>query len=151
VTPEQQSLAALNRLCKWRSFFAGWLLGTRPARDGATRMARDLTDAGLILRTEVAALSRLLGATPPDDAGAELRGLLDMRLTLCAEVSALTALLIERGVITADDLNNQVAIEADYLAAALARRYPGFEATDGGLSMRMPQAAETMRREGFPS
>lgn len=118
MTPEQRSNAALNRLCKWRMFFAGWMFGTQPESHGPTRAVRDLTDARLVLRVEV---------------------------------SALTALLIRKGVFTADEMNNQVAVEADHLAGALERRYPGFAATDAGLSMRMPQAGQTMQREGFLS
>jgi hypothetical protein len=117
VTPEQRSSAALNRLCKWRMFFTGWWLGAQPKTEGPVRALRDLTDARLILRTEM---------------------------------SALTALLIRKGIITAEEMNNQVAVEADHLIAALERKYPGFVTTDDGLSMRMPQAGQTMQREGFP-
>jgi hypothetical protein len=116
MTPEQRSTAALNRLCKWRTFYAGWMFGTS-AKTGPVKMIRDMVDARLILRTEM---------------------------------SALTALLIRKGVITADEMNNQVAVEADHLTAALEARYPGFTATDDGLSMRMPQAGQTMKDEGFP-
>ena len=145
----ETTLDALNRLCKWRAFFAGWLLGTRPVRSGPARAARDLTDAGLLLTAEVRALGRLTGA-PPDDAGAGLREILDTRLVLRAKVNAITGLCLDRGVFTAADFDAQLAEEADDLARALSARYPGWRATDDGLIMDMPAAAETMTREGFP-
>lgn len=107
---------ALNRLCKWRTFFAGWSLGTRPDTDGPTRALRDATDARLIAR---------------------------------AELSAMSQLLIEKGLCTADEFTEAVAREADFLAEMLAKQYPGFEATDAGLQIT-PRAADTMRRLGFP-
>jgi hypothetical protein len=50
--------AALNRLANWRSFFAGWQLGTQPASDGPTRAVRDTIEARLILRAEMTANDR---------------------------------------------------------------------------------------------
>jgi hypothetical protein len=53
-------MRALNRLCKWRTFFAGWQLGTRPPGDPECAAVRDQVDARLILRVEVNALTALL-------------------------------------------------------------------------------------------
>lgn len=118
MNAQERADAALNRLCKWRTFFAGWQLGTQLDSHGPTRAVRNEVDARLILR---------------------------------AEVSALSALLVEKGVFTVDELNEAVAREADFLAEALAKRYDGFEATDEGLKVDAERAVRTMRALGFPT
>lgn len=55
-----RSTAALNRLCKWRTVFAGWMFGSQPESYGPTQAMRDFTDARLIQRAEVSALVTLL-------------------------------------------------------------------------------------------
>ncbi len=111
------ALDALNRLTKWRSFFAGWQLGTQPETHGPTRAVRDHREATMILRVEVTALTRAL---------------------------------LEKGVLTQDELAVLIEDEANELAAAYERRFPGFRATDDGMSLEFSQATETMQREGFP-
>jgi len=68
-------------------------------------------------------------------------------LILRAEQSALSQLLIAKGVFTADEWNDQVAKEADLLCMALEAKFPGVRATDDGLAMDMPtiQAAGWMK------
>lgn len=51
---------AANRLGKWRSFFAGWHLGTKPATDGPTRALRNQYDMLMLMRAEVSALTVLV-------------------------------------------------------------------------------------------
>lgn len=53
---------ALNRLTKWRSFFAGWQLGTRAEGDAECQAVRDHREVSLCLRAEVSALVGLLVA-----------------------------------------------------------------------------------------
>lgn len=53
------ALQSLNRLGKWRTFFAGWQLGTRPIGDPESDAVRDHREATLILRTELSALVEL--------------------------------------------------------------------------------------------
>lgn len=50
----------LNIVCKWRSFFAGWHLGTKPNTDGPTRAIRNQYDLLIVTRVECSALARLL-------------------------------------------------------------------------------------------
>lgn len=50
------------------------------------------------------------------------------------ELSALTALLIERGVISADDFTRQLDVEAEHLNRLLEQRFPGVTATAEGLT-----------------
>lgn len=66
-------------------------------------------------------------------------------LFLRAEVTALTALLIERGVFTLADFEKQLDIEAAALDKAFEQKFPGFKATDIGISIDVKQAAETMK------
>lgn len=52
-------IRALNRLCKWRTVFAGWQLGTRAKGDPECDAVRDSREALLLLRAEVSALAIL--------------------------------------------------------------------------------------------
>lgn len=52
--------AALERLAKWRSVFAGWQLGTRADTDPECQAVRDHREATIMLRAEVNALTRIL-------------------------------------------------------------------------------------------
>lgn len=50
----------LNRICKWRSVFAGWQLGTRPKGDAESDAVRDHREGTILLRVEMNALCGLL-------------------------------------------------------------------------------------------
>jgi len=50
----------LEKLCKWRTVFAGWQLGTRLLGDPESDAVRDHREVTMLLRAEVNALSRLL-------------------------------------------------------------------------------------------
>lgn len=50
----------LNRLAKWRVWFAGWQLGTRPKGDPECDAISDHREATLIQRVELTTLTRLL-------------------------------------------------------------------------------------------
>lgn len=52
--------AALERLAKWRSVFAGWQLGTRSKDDPECQAVRDHREVTMLLRAEVSALTQLL-------------------------------------------------------------------------------------------
>jgi hypothetical protein len=69
------TLDKLNKLCKWRSVFAGWQLGTRPESDGPTKAVRDHREVTMLLRAEVSALAGLLikkGVFTPHEFEAQL-------------------------------------------------------------------------------
>lgn len=83
---------------------------------------------------------------PECDAVRDTRELL---LLLRAEQNALVTLLVEKGVFSIDEWDAQVATEADLLSKSYEKRFPGYVATDVGLEMTMPDAAETMRRMNF--
>jgi hypothetical protein len=51
---------ALQRVCKWRSVFAGWQLGTRSDTDAECAAIRDHREVTILLRVEVSALAKLM-------------------------------------------------------------------------------------------
>jgi hypothetical protein len=51
---------ALNVLTKWRSFFAGWQLGTQSDTHGPSKAVKDHREVTILLRAEVSALIGLL-------------------------------------------------------------------------------------------
>lgn len=110
-------VAALDKLTKWRKFYASWQLGTRPKDDG-----------------ELKALTHHL----------------ELSILLRVEVSAVIALLISKGVFTLDEWHASLEAEAKALDHAYEETYPGWRSTPAGLSMKMPEALETMRKLGFP-
>ncbi len=78
------------------------------------------------------------------------RDLFEKAILLRAEVSALTALLIESGVITQEQFLARLYDEAEALQGMLERAFPGYRATAYGMSMDTHIAADTMRVKGFP-
>lgn len=50
----------LNKLCKWRSIFAGWMFGTRAMDRPGTAAMRDLAEKWLIMRAENNAILGML-------------------------------------------------------------------------------------------
>ena len=109
---EKTLIAALEKLTKWRKFFASWQLGTRPKGDPESDAVRDHREITIILR---------------------------------AEASALTGVLLRKGVITETEWTAALEREANDLSADYEQRFPGVRATDDGLSMD-PRRIE---REGW--
>jgi len=63
-----------------------------------------------------------------------------------AEITAITRILIEKGVCTFDELEDRIALEADELSAAIGKHFPGIEATDDGLHwFDIPKIRQWMR------
>jgi hypothetical protein len=114
---DQSLLTALEKLTKWRKFFASWQLGTRADSDGESRAVRNHRELSILLRVEV---------------------------------SALIALLTRKGVFTQEEWLAALEAEAKALDHAYEEAYPGWRSTPDGLSMKMPEALETMRKLGFP-
>lgn len=74
-----------------------------------------------------------------------VRDTADKHLLLRAEVNAMTALLIQKGVFTATEFAVQLDVEAEHLSGVMVEAFPGFEATEIGLTMKMPEVQETMQ------
>jgi hypothetical protein len=77
---------------------------------------------------------------PESDAVRDHRGL---SILLRAEASALTGLLIKKGVFTAEEFDAQLQDEAEYLDKSYEGRFPGFKSADNGMVMAA-EAAATM-------
>ena len=73
-----------------------------------------------------------------------VRDAAEARILLRVEVSALARLLVDAGVFTEEQWNDQLAVEADALNAMLAKKWPGVTATDFGLTFTA-EAAESMK------
>lgn len=56
----ERTYAALEKLGKWRSVFAGWQLGTRLKGDPECDAVRDHREVTILLRAEVNALTRCM-------------------------------------------------------------------------------------------
>lgn len=108
----QPSIDWLQRLCKWRSVFTGWQLGTRAKGDPEGDAVRDHRELTIMLR---------------------------------AEVSALTCVLIKKGLFTTEEFRTQLQDEAKHLCEAYERRFPGFKAVDVGMTMDLHIARDTMQ------
>lgn len=114
---DKSLLDALNKLAKWRKFFASWQLGTRADTDGEYKAVANLRELFILLR---------------------------------AEQSALTGLMIRKGVFTQREFQDALEAEARLLDQDYENSYPGFSTSLSGLNMKLPEARETMRRLGFP-
>ena len=87
------------------------------------------------------------------DNDGECRAVKDHRevtIMLRAEVSAMTGLLLAKGVFTADEWDAALAKEAEQLDRDYEGKFPGFSTSQAGVEMHMPQAGETVRVMGFP-
>lgn len=65
-----------------------------------------------------------------------------------AEITALTALLHKKGLITVEEFELHLANEAEHLMKALERKFPGAKAVDDGMSIDTAQAFPWMSK--FP-
>lgn len=83
-----------------------------------------------------------------DPVAAAVRDHREATLLLRAEVTALISVLLRKGLVTEAEWLAALETEASALSDALARRFPGITATEHGLDMQLPQAAETMK--GWP-
>jgi hypothetical protein len=114
LTDEQLAKHAdrvLQRLCKWRTLFAGWQLGTRTGDDPEAKAVKDHREVTILLR---------------------------------AEVTALTGLMINKGLFTAREFTEALTDEAEKLDRDFTARFPGVRSDDDGLVFDQ-RAIETMR------
>lgn len=75
-----------------------------------------------------------LGTRPKGDPESDaVRDHRELTLILRAEVNALTALLVEKGVFTSQEMYEQTEKEAEYLNERYEKDYPGVRAVDDGL------------------
>lgn len=87
-----------------------------------------------------------LGTRPSDDPEAQaVRDHRELTILLRAESSALSTLLVEKGVITKAELYDALEIEAESLSKHYEQKFPGFRTTDEGLSLSPHIAKDTMQ------
>jgi hypothetical protein len=93
----------------------------------------------------------MIGTRSPDQPGVKAyRDRADAVLMMRVEINALTALLIAKGVFSVDEFMAQIVTECEHKQRELEAMFPGYKATDIGISIDIPVAAETNRRMGFP-
>lgn len=87
-----------------------------------------------------------LGTRPKGDPESDaVRDHREVTILLRAEVTALTGLLIRKGIITGDEFDEALRYEAHTLERDYQKRWPGVAATDAGLSYDLEQ----IRRAGW--
>jgi hypothetical protein len=69
----------------------------------------------------------------------------EVSIFLRAEVNAITAILLKKGIVTQEELEKQMVEEAIHLDLMFERKFPGFTSTDTGMIMSMPDVANTMK------
>jgi hypothetical protein len=69
----------------------------------------------------------------------------EVTILLRAEVTALTKILLDKGIMDVEDYQQGMIEEAELLSLDYEKRFPGFKATDYGLQMDVKQAAETTK------
>jgi hypothetical protein len=86
-----------------------------------------------------------LGTRPKGDPESDaVRDHRELSMALRAEMNAMTVLLIRKGVFSKEEFVQQVHEECRYLCEQYERRFPGFKATDIGLSVNPQIARDTM-------
>jgi hypothetical protein len=73
----------------------------------------------------------------------------ELSILLRTEMSALTGLLMRKGVITAAEYDAALEREASDLAADYAKRWPGVSATDDGLAYDLAQIRDAGWMQGW--
>jgi hypothetical protein len=87
-----------------------------------------------------------LGTRPNSDPECQaVRDHREVTMLLRVEVTALTSLLIEKGVFTEGEFSQQVGVEAQHLDKAYEEKFPGVSTSDVGVELKMPEAFETMK------
>jgi hypothetical protein len=164
----QRCFAALNRITKWRSVFAGWQLGSRLKGDPECDAVRDHREISILQRVEVSALKQVLvqaGAfteeefgeayaqtwdanlepgEPGDGPDAAVREHRAVTIGMRVELSALTWLLQNKGIYTPEEFQEVMITEVDLLETDYEQRFPGMRATHEGIQYDK-RAIKTMK------
>lgn len=84
-----------------------------------------------------------------DPEAAAVRDHRELTMIMRAELSALTGLMIEKGVFTAQEFSDALEAEADLLSKDYEKRFPGVRATDTGIEMNVAVMREHGTMEGW--
>jgi hypothetical protein len=103
--------------------------------DGA-RYYRPTNWTGRLHRWGWVLVSRILGTRTAEDQQCKgMRDLITKCLLLRAEVNALTGLLADKGVFTAEEWTARLQAEAKWLCEQYEQQFPGARATDTGMDI----------------
>lgn len=92
-----------------------------------------------------------LGTRGKNEPGVQaMRDLQDFRLIVRAEVTAIVNVLLAKGTFTKAEFEAAMTVEAVELEKMLQRQFPGYRATDEGMSINPVVAEETNKAMGFP-
>ena len=87
------------------------------------------------------------------DRDAECKAVKDHRevsILLRAEVSALTGLLVRKGLVTEAEWVESLQKEAEQLDADFAKRFPGIESTEHGIAYDIEKVRAAGTMDGWP-
>lgn len=73
----------------------------------------------------------------------------ELTMLMRAELNALTAMLIQKAVFTQVEFTAQVHVECEHLSDQYAKKFPGFDSAEDGLTIDLARARETMQRIGY--
>jgi hypothetical protein len=81
-----------------------------------------------------------------DPEGDAVRDHREVTILLRCEMTAVTKLLIEKGIFTLEEWQQVIIEEADLLSKDYEEKFPGFQATDIGMQMDVQQAHQTTKQ-----
>jgi hypothetical protein len=93
-----------------------------------------------------------LGTRAKDEPGvAAMRDLRELTMILRAEMNAVCALMVKKGVFTEKEHARALEREADLMNTDMERRFPGWRSSnDGMVAYDLDLAQDTANRLGFP-
>lgn len=97
-------------------------------------------------------VGRIFGTTPNTDGRYLAIMDLEERAIFCrAEVNAITAILMKKGLFTKDEFDEQLVDELNYLAKLYADKFPEVEFTEIGITVKDVKAFQARsKRERWP-
>lgn len=100
------------------------------------RYYRPTNWTGRLHRWGFVLVSRILGTRTAEDQQCKgMRDIITQNLMLRAEVNALTALLVEKGLFTSEELQARLQGEAKWLCERYEAQFPGARAGDVGMDI----------------
>ena len=93
---------------------------------------------------------RIWGTQPKSPQTKGRTDIFEKLIILRAEVSALNALLVQKGTYTTEEYMEQIIEECDFIDMSYAQQFPGIRSTENGIEIYdTEKAVETMK--GWPA
>lgn len=87
-----------------------------------------------------------LGTRPKGDPESDaVRDHREVTMLMRSEINGITRVLLEKKIVTEEELQSVFEGEALWLSESYEKKFPGFKATDNGMSIDTAVAAETMK------